>query len=113
LYTSTDGEGEPTVVSGTVLAPGAGSVEPLPVVSVAHGTTGIVPRCAPSLAANPFADGASAALEQIVAEGWVGVTSDYVGLGTAGPHGYLVGPDAARNVLDATRAARELDGVSL
>lgn len=113
LYTSTDGAGAPRVVSGTVLAPGPESAEPLPVVSVAHGTTGIVPRCAPSLAADPFADGASAALEQIVAEGWVGVTSDYRGLGTAGPHGYLVGPDAARNVLDGTRAAGELEGITL
>jgi len=131
LYTSTDGAARPTVVSGTVLAPGAGvpgagvpgaesprpesadDGEALPVVSVAHGTTGIVPRCAPSLAADPFADGASAALEQIVAEGWVAVTSDYVGLGTRGPHGYLVGPDAAHNVLDATRAARELDALEL
>ena len=118
LYTSTDGEDSPTVVSGTVLAPGATSpgalsTGALPVVSVAHGTTGIVPRCAPSLADEPFADGAGAALEQIVAEGWVGVTSDYVGLGTRGPHGYLVGPDAARNVLDATRAARKLDGLEL
>ncbi len=119
LYTSTDGTGRGTVVSGTVLAPGevgaaaADDGTALPVVSVAHGTTGIVPRCAPSLAADPFADGAGAALEQIVAEGWVGVTSDYVGLGTRGPHGYLVGPDAARNVLDATRAARELDELAL
>src|SRR5690606_35951684 len=38
-----------------------------PVVSVAHGTTGVVPRCAPSLAPDPFADGASAALARLVA----------------------------------------------
>ncbi|NLF05707.1 MAG: hypothetical protein GX593_12000, partial [Actinomycetales bacterium] len=132
LYTSTSGGGEPTVVSGTVLAPpvgtpparaenggGADDGAPggvstaMPVISVAHGTTGIIPRCAPSLADDPFADGAGAALEQIVTEGWVGVTSDYVGLGTPGPHGYLVGPDAAHDVLDATRAARELEGLEL
>src|SRR5690606_26077960 len=113
LYTSTDGEGQGTVVSGTVLAPGVRDGAGLPVVSVAHGTTGVVPRCAPSLADEPFADGAGAALERIVAEGWVGVTSDYVGLGTRGPHPYLVGPDVAFNVLDATRAARELPGLEL
>src|SRR5690606_16853591 len=84
-----------------------------PVIAVGHGTTGVVPRCAPSLAAEPFADGASAALERLVRDGWVGVMSDYVGLGTAGPHAYLVGPDAAHHVLDAVRAARELDGTAL
>lgn len=111
LYTSTDGAGEPTVVSGTVLAPqGEG---PWPVISVAHGTTGVIPRCAPSLADDPFGGGAAEAVRAAVDEGWVAVTSDYLGLGTRGPHPYLVGPDAARNVLDATRAAGELEGLDL
>ena len=99
--------------AGRGLGPEGAAANGFPVVSVAHGTTGVVPRCAPSLAPDPFADGASAALARLVAEGWVGVTSDYVGLGTRGPHGYLVGPDAAHDVLDATRAAGELEGLAL
>ena len=39
--------------------------------------------------------------------------SDYVGLGAAGPHAYLVGEAAARNVLDATRAARQFSRLRL
>ncbi|MCF4121405.1 alpha/beta hydrolase [Antribacter sp. KLBMP9083] len=113
LYTTTDGAGEPQVASGTVLAAEALPDGPRPVLSVAHGTVGIVPRCAPSLSASPFPDDAAAPQAQMVAEGWVVVASDYVGLGTAGPHAYLVGPDAAHNVLDAQRAADELDGVDL
>jgi uncharacterized membrane protein HdeD (DUF308 family)/pimeloyl-ACP methyl ester carboxylesterase len=118
LYTTTDGEGRAQVASGVVLAPptqatGGRTGDGSPVIAVGHGTTGVVPRCAPSLAAEPFADGASAALERLVRDGWVGVMSDYVGLGTAGPHAYLVGPDAAHHVLDAVRAARELDGTAL
>ncbi|HWD42800.1 MAG TPA: lipase family protein [Actinomycetota bacterium] len=62
----------------------------------------------------PFADGAGAALARLVVEhGWVGVISDYVGLGTAGPHAYLVGQAAARDVLEATRAAGQLGQLRL
>src|SRR5690606_16229927 len=69
---------------------------------------------APSLSATPFADGAGTALEEMVTDhGWAGVTSDYVGLGTSGMHPYLVGQAEARNVLDASRAARQLDGLTL
>lgn len=113
LYTTTDGAGAPAVASGTVLAPGAAPDGALPVVAVGHGTTGVVPRCAPSLADAPFADGAGAALSLIVRAGHVAVTSDYIGLGTAGPHAYLVGADAAHAVLDAVRAARELTDVEV
>jgi alpha-beta hydrolase superfamily lysophospholipase len=36
--------------------------------------------------------------------------TDYPGLGTAGPHPYLVGVSEARAVIDAVRAARQLPG---
>jgi acetyl esterase/lipase len=41
------------------------------------------------------------------------VASDYVGLGTAGPHPYLIGQGQARSVLDAVRAAHQLSRLSL
>ncbi|UVE95835.1 lipase family protein [Dietzia sp. B32] len=114
LYTTTRPDDTVTVASGTVLAPADRGADELPLLSVAHGTTGIVPRCAPSLSATPFADGAGTALEEMVTDhGWAGVTSDYVGLGTSGMHPYLVGQAEARNVLDASRAARQLDGLTL
>ncbi|WP_314034439.1 lipase family protein [Dietzia sp. CH92] len=114
LYTTTRPDDSVTVASGVVIAPTDRGAGELPVLSIAHGTTGIVPRCAPSLSPTPFADGAAAALEQMVTErGWAGVISDYVGLGTAGMHPYLVGRAEARNVLDATRAAQQLDGLDL
>jgi hypothetical protein len=113
LYTTTNGDGSPAVASGTVLAPAVLPDGPLPVVAVAHGTTGVVPGCAPSLLPDPFGNGAGEALEQLVQLGWVGVTSDYVGLGTAGPHPYLVGPSEARNVLDSLRAAHAIPELDL
>lgn len=114
LYTTTHPDDTVTVASGTVIAPSDRGADVLPLLSIAHGTTGIVPRCAPSLSQTPFADGAATALAQMVTEhGWAGVTSDYIGLGTTGPHPYLVGRAEARNVLDASLAARQLEGLSL
>ncbi|MBX9243715.1 DUF308 domain-containing protein [Actinotalea ferrariae] len=109
LFTTTDGDGHPAISSGTVLAPEVPGDTAAPVIAVAHGTTGVTPRCAPSMSERPFADGAGTALERMVADGWVGIVPDYVGLGTAGPHPYLVGPDTAHAVLDGVRAARRLD----
>ncbi len=51
--------------------------------------------------------------EAVVQQGWAVVVTDYAGLGTAGPHPYLIGEGEARSVLDATRAARQLDDISL
>lgn len=113
LYTTTHPDGGAAVSSGTILAPENPSPDPYPLLTVAHGTTGIAPKCAPSLAPAPFDDGAGTALREMVTQhGWVAVTSDYIGLGTQGTHPYLVGAAEARNVLDASRAARELDEIS-
>lgn len=114
LYTTTNLDGSPAVSSGTIVAPKRRGDDPLPLLSVAHGTTGVAAKCAPSLSATPLADGAGAALEQLVTEhGWAAVTSDYIGLGTAGAHPYLIGDSEARNVLDATRAAQEFADISV
>jgi len=115
LYTTTTGDGSPAVASGTVLAPSAASAAgkgPLPVIAQAHGTTGVTPGCAPSLMAQPWEGGVDA-VPDIVKQGWVAVTSDYPGLGTAGPTAYLVGPDAAHAVLDSVLAAHELADLDL
>lgn len=106
LYTTTRGDGEPALASGLVVVPeGEG---PWPVVDWHHGTTGVAEHCAPSLSAEPFASGALLVLPEVLASGWALVATDYIGLGTRGPHPYLVGPDSAHAALDAVRAAREL-----
>lgn len=107
LYTTTQYDGSAAVASATVLVPTAPAEEPRPVLAWAHGTTGIVPGCAPSLLDDPF--GGIPALRQVLDAGWVVVATDYVGLGTPGPHQYLVGDSAARNTLDSVRALRQLE----
>jgi acetyl esterase/lipase len=110
LYVTTRGDGSRTLASAIVMAPAHPS-GPRPVLAWAHGETGIAPGCAPSMLANPFAG--IPAMKQIVASGWVFVATDYAGLGTGGPNGFLSGEDEARSELDAVRAARHLKAVSL
>lgn len=113
LYTTTRDEGVPAVASALVVAPAVPQDAPMPVVAVAHGTTGIDRRCAPSLLDDPFAAGAFFSLDATIAEGWAVVATDYVGLGTEGPHPYLVGQPSGRAVLDSVRAARQIDQIAL
>jgi pimeloyl-ACP methyl ester carboxylesterase len=44
----------------------------------------------------------------MLARGYVVTATDYPGLGTVGPHPYLIGVSEGRAVLDSVRAAREL-----
>jgi acetyl esterase/lipase len=111
LYTSTRADGTPAVASGLVVVPSPRPDGPLPVIAWAHGTTGVARHCAPSLLDDPFGTGALLVLDRVLAAGWAVVATDYLGLGTAAPHGYLVGAEAARAVLDVVRAAPSVEGV--
>lgn len=112
LYTTTGVEGEVRVASGLVVVPRKGE-GPWPVIDWNHGTTGYAQHCAPSLMERPFWAGALFQLPQVIDEGWALVATDYIGLGTEGPHPYLVGPASAYASLDAVRAAHELEEAHL
>lgn len=111
LYATTDHDDAPTLASAIVVVPD--DVTSPPVIAWAHGTTGTARGCAPSLLAHPFVAGAMPDLAATLQQGWAVVATDYAGLGTAGPHGYLVGQQAGRSVLDAVRAAGQLTDVDL
>jgi uncharacterized membrane protein HdeD (DUF308 family)/acetyl esterase/lipase len=111
LYTTTRDEGRPAIASGLVVAPTSSS--PSPVIAWAHGTTGVVSGCAPSVLDDGLAAGAMFVQDDVLAQGWALVAPDYTGLGTAGPHPYLIGQGEGRSVLDAVRAAHQLDGPTL
>jgi alpha-beta hydrolase superfamily lysophospholipase len=110
LYRSTGLHDEPIAVSGVVIVP-PGPPPPggRPIVAWAHPTTGIVPHCAPSLAIFIFQQ--IQGLRDMVERGYAVAATDYPGLGTPGPHPYLVGVSEARAVLDSVRVARTMPGV--
>ncbi|MBK9179042.1 MAG: prolyl oligopeptidase family serine peptidase [Acidimicrobiales bacterium] len=105
LYHSRSIDGDDIAVSGVVVAPGGNPpTGGWPVVTWAHGTTGVADACAPSL------DGTAEvpSVERLLEAGYVVAATDYEGLGTPGTHPYLVGVSEGRGVLDAARAAAEL-----
>ena len=114
LYRSLDPKGNPIAVSGTIDLPkGKEPKGGFKSISWAHGTTGAADICAPSrnAAGNP-ADGyiayATASYDGWLKAGHAVLRTDYEGLGTPGPHRYLVGASEGRGVVDIVLAAREL-----
>jgi pimeloyl-ACP methyl ester carboxylesterase len=109
VYRSTGLRGEPIEVSGIVVAPtGVAPAAGRPVVAWAHPTTGVAEKCAPSARATVFAT--IPGLSDMLTRGYVVAATDYPGLGTPGPHPYLIGLSEARAVIDSVRAAARLRG---
>ncbi len=109
LYRSTGINGEPIFVSGVVIVPqGAPPPEGRPIVAWAHPTSGVSPRCAPSLAIFLFQQ--IQGLRSFIEQGYVVAATDYPGLGTPETHPYLVGDSEARSVIDSVRVASNMPG---
>ncbi len=115
LYRSIGVEGKAVAVSGSVAIPkGKAPKDGWPVITYAHGTSGIADPCAPTR--SPRSGGVSGfhnyiypLLGRWLKAGYAVVRTDYEGLGTPGEHPYLVGRSAGRSTLDIVRAARKLD----
>ncbi len=109
LYRSTATNDSAIAVSGTVAIPkGTPPKGGWPVISWAHGTTGIADSCAPSRS-NALSGYDHALLNRWLKAGYAVVRTDYEGLGTPGDHPYLIGVSEGRSVIDMIRAARKLD----
>jgi len=106
LYRSTDRDGRAISVSGLALvpsspAPAAGR----PIVSWAHPTVGVIPRCAPSR--SPFRFMMIPGLARMLKQGFVVVATDYE-VRTGNVQAFLDGTSEGHSVLDAARAAAAL-----
>lgn len=111
LYRSQNQNGDAIAVSGVIVVPQTRAPrEGRPIVAWAHGTTGIARKCAPSLRPGVFQQ--MRGLRELLARGYIVTATDYPGLGTAGPHPYLVGISEGRAVLDSVRAARNFKNAS-
>lgn len=107
-YTSSSAwNGAPVTVSASAFLPAG---EPpkggWTVVAIGHGTTGILPECAPSL--SPNLSGIAPLVAQFLAQGFAVTMADYEGLGEPGVHAYLNAEAAGRNIIDSVRALRQL-----
>jgi dienelactone hydrolase len=125
MYKSTDATGQPVAVTGAYIEPTASWRHggPRPLVAVAPGTMGQGDQCAASLGLqHPLSlNGQTVsvgyedlAIYRLLARGVAVVVTDYIGLGTTDRlHTYVNRLDGAHAVLDAVRAARNLQGASV
>ncbi|MDX6606790.1 MAG: hypothetical protein QOD14_1330 [Solirubrobacterales bacterium] len=115
LYSSRTPQGAKDAVSGTVSVPkGKAPKGGWPVITYAHGTTGVADVCTPSRnsvsnPAQPYISYIYPDLNAWLRAGYAVLQTDYQGLGTPGKHPYLVGEAEGRSVLDIVTAARQLD----
>ena len=108
VYSSTSGlSGSATEVSGTAFVPKGQPPEGgWPVVSLAHGLTGLGNQCGPSLTSDLA--GFGPAVATFLTAGYAVAFTDYEGLGAPGVHPFLEPRAAAFNVIDAVRALRSV-----
>lgn len=107
LYVSERPDGTPAVSGAMIFIPSTPFEGERPVVAWEHGTLGMGDACVPSRAADPIAD-MTTWIGPMMAQGWVVVATDYVGLGTPGPNQYLIAQSEVRDVVNAVRAARNI-----
>jgi Ca2+-binding EF-hand superfamily protein/predicted esterase len=107
VYQGVGYDGASRAVSGSVFLPvGEPPADGWPVVSFAHGTTGLADHCAPSRAGLSRLEREHVA--RWLAAGYLVAATDYEGLASAGPHPYFNGEAVADDVIDIVRAARRL-----
>jgi len=108
VYISVSGvDGGRREVSGAFFVPtGPAPENGWPVISLAHGTTGIGHDCGPSR--QPDLKGYAPMVESFLAAKYAVALTDYEGLGESGSHPYLEPRTAAFNTIDAVRAMRAI-----
>ncbi len=108
VYTSVSGvDGGRREVSGTFFVPrGTPPENGWPLISLAHGTTGIGNNCGPSR--QPDLMGYAPMIQSFLSDKYAVALTDYEGLGESGSHPYLEPRTAAFNTIDAARAMRDI-----
>ncbi len=112
MYSSTDVDGNPIAVTGTVFVPKTkyiGASE-RPLISYTAGTQGMADACAPSRQMSELVEYEGIGIARTVSRGYAVAMSDYQGLGTPGSHTYMVREAQGHASLDMARAARQLTG---
>jgi len=110
LYQSTDQQGKPDAVTGTVAVPttewkGKG---PRPVVTIGIGTQGLANKCAPSKQMQEGTEYDGAETVAALKAGYAVAITDYQGYTNGAAPTYIAGKAEGQAVLDIVRAARQL-----
>jgi hypothetical protein len=106
-YVTTNARGKRALSTGTLFLPkGKAPRGGWPVISWAHGTSGLADKCAPSLVGPALPKRDRPYLANWMREGYAVVASDYAGLGTPGLMAYLNGRSEAHNIVDIVKAGR-------
>lgn len=106
MYLSESVGGDPIAVTGLASVPTAKAPEGgRPMITIAHGTTGIADECSPSVTDKNAEMGL---VESKVSKEYLVAATDYEGLGTPGRHPYLVGESEGRSTIDAALATGQL-----
>jgi Secretory lipase len=106
-YWTTDARGRRALSTGTLFLPkGRAPRGGWPLISWAHGTSGLADKCAPSVVGPALPKRDRPYLANWMKEGYAIVASDYAGLGTPGLPAYLNGRSEAHNVVDMVKAGR-------
>ena len=106
-YLTTNARGKRALSTGMVFVPkGRAPRGGWPVISWAHGTSGLGDKCAPSRVGPALPGRDRPYLANWMREGYAIVASDYVGLGTPGLPAYLNGRSEAHNIVDIVKAGR-------
>lgn len=125
MYRSTDSNDAANAVTGTYIDPAAPwtGPGPRPLVVLAPGTQGQGDQCAPSKMLNNvitytpplgfMVEYEVLAAYSLLSQGYGVVITDYEGLGTPGAHTYVNRASEAHAVLDAARAAQNLQGTEI
>jgi hypothetical protein len=106
-YVTTNARGTRALSTGILFLPkGKPPSGGWPVISWAHGTSGLGDSCAPSVVGPALPARDRPYLANWMREGYAIVASDYAGLGTPGLMAYLHGRSEAHNVVDIVKAGR-------
>ena len=106
-YVTTNARGKRALSTGMLFLPkGKPPRGGWPVISWAHGTSGLGDACAPSLVGPALPRRDRPYLANWMREGYAIVASDYAGLGTPGLMAYLHGRSEAHNIVDVVKAGR-------
>lgn len=103
-YRTVRSNGTPAISTATVWLPLEPRAVPAPIILVGRSTAGLADTCAPSKEARPQPNLAL----PFAARGFVTITPDFSGLGTAGTHSYLDNHDSATQLFDGVLALRAL-----